>query len=226
MIMSLYSAIIPAAEFLRLAAIPAAASSPAIYCVRVEPMPNGAIALATEGHILAAMRYQDGEAYCSAPVSIRPVKALLTACRAKRRELRYVAVRAADQAVCVLVTPEFDGKSRWKSAVQPGGGIGQVMAAFPDALESANYPDWRKIVPSGTPSGVREKDGRHASIDPALLGKLDAWGPCSWDWNGANVIRVASSDDTRFAGLIMPRWNQLSSEQVVALVNDVFGVGT
>ena len=118
-----------AADFLALAKIPAPGTSPSIHCVRVERDDYGVVGVATDGRVLAAIRFEADEATCAAPVSIRLNKSLLQACRAKRKELRYVAV--SDAGVSVLSTPLFDGEARWRSAVAPHAGLGQVLAFFP-----------------------------------------------------------------------------------------------
>jgi len=219
-----YTTIIPAADFLRLATIPAPGTSPAIHCVRIERDDYGVVGVATDGHVLAAIRFEADEATCTRSVSIRLHKSLLQACRAKRKELRYVAV--SDAGVSVLMTPLFDGEARWRSAVAPGAGLGQVMAFFPaDAvIETGDYPRWRNIVSQGTPSGTRATKLGHVAIDPTLLAKFAAFGDgVSFDWNGDSVIRVAVDGDTRVAGLIMPRRAGASADDVIDRAVHVFG---
>ena len=156
-----YTTIIPAADFLALAKIPAPGTSPSINCVRVERDDYGVVGVATDGRVLAAIRFEADEATCAAPVSIRPNKFLLQSCRAKRRELRYVAV--SDAGVSVLATPLFDGEARWRSAVAPNAGLRQGRAFFSTetVIETADYPRWRNIVPHGTASGTRERPVSH-----------------------------------------------------------------
>ena len=67
----MYTTIIPAADFLALAKIPAPGTSPSIHCVRVERDDYGVVGVATDGHVLAAIRFEADEATCAAPVSIR-----------------------------------------------------------------------------------------------------------------------------------------------------------
>jgi hypothetical protein len=222
---TMYTTIIPAADFLALAKIPAPGTSPSIHCVRVERDDYGVVGVATDGRVLAAIRFEADEATCAAPVSIRLNKSLLQACRAKRKELRYVAV--SDAGVSVLSTPLFDGEARWRSAVAPHAGLGQVLAFFPaeTVVEADEYPRWRNIVPQGTASGTRATKRGHVAIDPVLLAKFAAFGDggVSLDWDGDRVMRVAVSGDPRVAGLVMPRWAGVSADDLIDRAAHVFG---
>jgi hypothetical protein len=222
---TMYTTIIPAADFLRLATIPAPGTSPAIHCVRIERDDYGVVGVATDGHVLAAIRFEADEATCTAPASIRLNKSLLQACRAKRKEMRYVAV--SKDKISVLMTPLFDGEARWRSAVAPGAGLGQVMAFSPaDAVvETADYPRWRNIVPQGVASGTRATKLGHVAIDPRLLAKFAAFGDggVSLDWDGDRVMRVAVNGDTRVAGLIMPRRAGVGADDLIDRAVHVFG---
>jgi hypothetical protein len=108
--------------------------------VRIEPHhERGAVAVATNGHILAAMHDPDG--VCDEPMTVRCTEDFLLACKASKRD-DYAAKRMVmvDSGLAKVIFTDLT-----RAAIKDGDIY--VLPNSP-ALEG-QYPDWQKILSNG-----------------------------------------------------------------------------
>lgn len=103
----------------------------------VEPVPGGAVIVATNGHLLAAMRSQDTVVSERVIVNVTPAFAAAVK-KASRSELSFIRAVTKTSTLEVVNVP---GTSRNK-----GEDIAFVKPGEP--FIDGKFPDWRKIIPS------------------------------------------------------------------------------
>ena len=165
--------------------------------VQVAPLVTGGVTLvATDGHVLGAMRLQATEASATATFILSAGKDLLRACKARKSNLHTIVCRPDRVDVYENYNAEEQGTP--------------VYTGHKPYVEGP-FPDWRKVLPA-TVSGSRKEAPRGdgtaptwVGLNPQLLALFAGFdGPgVSFDWNGDGAILVVNSDP-RFLGVIMP----------------------
>lgn len=172
--------------------------------VCVEPTEEGAVIVATNGHLLAAMRSTD--TFVSERVIVNVTPAFASAVKkASRSELAFI--RAATKTSTLEVVNSIPGNGRNKGEdvafVKPG-------APFIDG----KFPDWRKIIPAdekigkGLPSSYNADYLRRA-LDAVCEGPKQRYGSLIQFYHAiaaepqrsAAIIRMNGQD---FICLVMP----------------------
>lgn len=177
--------------------------------VRVEPHDGYCLLVATDGHRCGILRVMPddatGEYTKTDPsefVTVPNDKDFLTSCRGKNRMIRI----DTEAETITLFT---------------AGDIGARVGAIFPMRDMGTYPDWRKIMPSGAPSGEFADRAYNAKYikDFANGGGVNA--VCVAP-NGGNPAIVTTSDD-RFVGVLMPiRHNSTAPEsQLYSVIGDV-----
>jgi len=169
--------------------------------VRIEPHhERGAVVVATNGHILAAMHDPDG--VCDEPMTMRCTEDFLFACKTGKRDddaaRRMVVV---ESGVAKVV---FADQAR--TAIKDGDIY--ILPKTP-ALEG-QYPNWRKILSGGKDM----QKGMSACINAFYLRKFTAVAGKGFDtiefWQSGegdrslNPVYVQLASTPEFIGVIMP----------------------
>lgn len=169
--------------------------------VRIEPHhERGAVAVATNGHILAAIHDPDG--VCDEPMTLRCTEDFLLSCKASKRDdpagKRMVLV---ESGLAKVIFTALTGAS-----IKDGGIY--ILPNSP-ALEG-QYPDWRKILSSGKDL----EKGVSACISASYLRKfasvagkgfaaMQFWQSREAD-KSSNPVYVQIEQMPGFIGVIMP----------------------
>jgi DNA polymerase III sliding clamp (beta) subunit (PCNA family) len=127
--------------------------------VSVEPHEDGAILVATDGHMLAAIQ---------SPDSFVETAAILAVDRRFKQEIRKAGLKRGAQAFVELASPESYPEIRiMGGSRQGGGGVAYVSPKRP-ALIDGKYPEWRKIIPKDEDL----EDGLTGSFNANYLDKV------------------------------------------------------
>lgn len=198
-------AIIPAREFLYLTRF-ASTEETRFYLngVHIEPMGDHVAMVATDGHVLGALKLESHEARANgANFILSSCKELVRAAKGKKNEYVYLVCRETQVDVVRMGSSVAD--------------IAELESVTPDisipaktAYVDGAFPDWRKVLPEGD---AVPRQGKHKTdvdycvgLNPTVLANFAGMGDSprvSFDWNGDNAILVANADP-RFIGVIMP----------------------
>lgn len=108
--------------------------------VRIEPHPEqGAIIVATNGHIMAVVHDPDG--YCAEPMIVGDVsKQLISACTSRGKTMPPTGLYIGSGGAVVAMGELKSGD------IEPfGGGVTFVSRI---SIVDGKYPDWRKVLPA------------------------------------------------------------------------------
>jgi len=165
--------------------------------VLVEPHDEGALMVATDGHMLAAWLDRDGA--CAAPTIVAWPRYLADLCRPDRSAGPLFGNRRRMVRVTGSTAEVFDVVER-KGEAPADEQVGTVANVVVDGT----YPDWRRVT-----QPVPQSDGSAVFFNPALLARLAKITPkhkalqVSLSLPSAPA-RITMPDEPDFYAIVMP----------------------